>query len=533
MVRPSRTAFTLTVAAAAIAATACSDASAPDRSVAQRVVDLTPAPAISEAGSGGDPHFFWLPPVSPVRAYPGTFDTAADPELRICPFANNACTVAPTIFTLASSPAITLDTRTPAFSLNWSTKSAGITIGDYRAEVRLSNRLLGFADLRVVGNAKDLKNVPAGFVGVQDGKSLTLAFRIENGIVGSVLIFPRDSVLNVGDVRQFNAQVRDIHGTVITGAPVAWTSRLPGVATISATGLATGVSVGVTTIVATSGGLGDSTSLIVRPVPVARVRVYPSGIIPLNVGQSLTFSDTTFDAAGHILTGRVVTWSTNDASVVTISPVGRATATGPGLSYIVATSEGKRDSAFVDVTSGATVTCLRPWSLPEIWFVPNVVGRRVTGRYGATGTVPPAPDSGQYYPLRLTAAGGSTYISDIVNCSSVPVTLGDSVDLAVGNLVGPTVTGLDGLFALDPNAAWDPAANGGLGGIVGSNAPPGSESARVVQVALYIFNGQLAGASRIAVRRTAFVFIESYVRVSTPPASLAGDITFRFLRFGP
>ena len=533
MVRLSRTALTPALAAAAIAATACSDASAPDRPVAQRVVDLTPTPIISEAGSGGDPHFFWLPPVSPVRVYPGTFDAAATPDLRICPFANDACTVAPTIYTLTSSPAIVFDTRTPAFSFNWSTKSAGVSVGDYRAEVRLLNRVLGFADLRVVGNAKDLKNVPAGFVGVQDGKSLTLAFRIENGIVGSVRIFPRDSVLTIGGVRQFNAQVLDIHGAVISGAPVAWTSRSPAVATISATGLATGVSTGVTTIVATSGVLGDSTFLTVRPVPVSRIVVYPSGIIPLNLGQSFTFSDTTFDASGHILPGRAVTWSTNNPSVVTIGSDGRATATGPGLSFVVATSEGKRDSAFVDVTSGATVTCLRPWTLPEIWFLPNVVGRRVTGRYGATSTVPPAADSGQYYPLQLTGTSGATYTSDIVNCSAVPVTLGDSVDLAVGNLVSPTVTGLDGLFALDPNAAWDPAANGGQGGIVGSNAPPGSESARVVQAALYIFNGQSVGASRIAVRRTAFVFIESYVKVSTPPASLRGDITFRFLRFGP
>ena len=522
------------VAAIVLAATACADASAPDRPGRARVIDLTPAPAIVDGSSGGDEHFFWLPPVAPVRAYPGTFDPLASPELRICPFANGACTVAPTIYTRTSSPAIALDTLTPAFTFDWSTKAPGIDAGTYRAEVRVSNRLLGYADLRVAANAKDLKNVPAGFVGVQDGKSLTLAFRIENGIVGSVSIAPRDSSLTIGDVRQFNATVRDIHGAVISGASVSWTSRQPSVATISASGLATGVGTGVTTIVAMSGGVSDSTSLTVGPVPVARVVVSPATLIALIPGQTVNFTAVTLDAGGHMLSGRSVEWSTNNASVVTIGPDGRATASGPGISFIVASSEGKRDSTFVDVTSGATVSCLRPWTLPEVWFLSNVVGQRVTGRLGPLfGAVQPTPTSGEYYPLALGGSSSATYTSNIESCTPVTVTLGDSVDLQLGNQSSTTVAGLDSLFALDPNAAWDSTANGGQGGIVNSNAAPGAESARVVQVALYIFGGS-SGASRVPVGRTAFVFLDSYVRVSgTPPGGQRGDITFRFLRFGP
>ena len=125
------------------------------------------------------------------------------------------------------------------------------------------------------------------------------------------------------------------------------------------------------------------------------------------------------------------------------------------------------------------------------------------------------------------------YRGNIISCSSAEVTLGTPVDLQPANQVLTTVAGLDSLFALDPGAVRDPSANGGLGGIVGSNAAPGTESARVVQVGLYTNSDNWFAATRIRLRRTAFVFVESYVRVAgVPPGSLRADITFRFLRFG-
>jgi hypothetical protein len=283
-----------------------------------------------------------------------------------------------------------------------------------------------------------------------------------------------------------------------------------------------------------NGGVLDSTFLYVRQIPVARVVVSPSGTIPLTIGQHQAFTATTLDANGDVLAGRAVTWTTNDAGVVTIGPDGLATATGAGISFIVATSEGKRDSAFVDVT-GATVTCLRPWTVPDVWFAPNVYGTVATGHYGTTfGSVVPTPTTGAYYPLQLGESGSTQYIANIESCSSTEVTLGVPVNLSVGNLVGPTITGLDSLFELDPNAAWDPSANGGQGGIVGSNAPPGTESARVVKVGTYVLGDNSLGASTVRMRRVAYVFVESYARATgVPPGATIGDITFRFLRFGP
>jgi hypothetical protein len=93
---------------------------------------------------------------------------------------------------------------------------------------------------------------------------------------------------------------------------------------------------------------------------------------------------------------------------------------------------------------------------------------------------------------------------------------------------------LESLFALDPAATWDASANGGLGGIVSSNAPPGQESARVVLVALYNFADQQPGRARVRFRGTAYVFIDTYSPATdSNTGEVKGDIVFRFLRFGP
>lgn len=57
---------------------------------------------------------------------------------------------------------------------------------------------------------------------------------------------------------QNTATVRDSNNQIIPGAAVTWSSRNPGVASVSATGLITAVSAGTAVIVAQSGGVQAS-----------------------------------------------------------------------------------------------------------------------------------------------------------------------------------------------------------------------------------------------------------------------------------
>jgi hypothetical protein len=100
--------------------------------------------------------------------------------------------------------------------------------------------------------------------------------------------------------------------------------------------------------------------------------------------------------------------------------------------------------------------------------------------------------------------------------------------------VTPSVEALDSLFKLDAGAAWDSTANGGLGAIVGSNQADPMMSARVVLVGLYAETPNSGGSSSVRLRKTAYVFVDSYSRTTLSDNSeIRGDIVFRFLRFGP
>ena len=247
-----------------VSLTALTACSAPDEPTAPSspLLAIKPVAAISDATQGnGDPHFFWLPPIAPSRTYPGTFDPGLQPQIRICRIAALPCTSPLVTF---ESGAIAVSTTNQSYSVDWSTKPANITPDDYRAEVWIASRQLGFADIRVVSNARDLKNVPAGFAGVLKSKSLTLAFRLELGIVASVSITPRNPAIDSGTTVQLSATALDFHDAVIPDAAVTWASAPATVATVSSTGLVTGVAPGTAAVTATSGGVFAADTITVR-----------------------------------------------------------------------------------------------------------------------------------------------------------------------------------------------------------------------------------------------------------------------------
>jgi hypothetical protein len=91
-----------------------------------------------------------------------------------------------------------------------------------------------------------------------------------------------------------------------------------------------------------------------------------------------------------------------------------------------------------------------------------------------------------------TAAGGATYRNNICTCNNSLVELFEPYDLEPGNMVGPTFQGISEVIDQDPTAYWEPAANGGRGGVARPSADSptgweevGSSSPRVVKMALF------------------------------------------------
>src|SRR5207245_6839261 len=121
-----------------------------------------------------------------------------------------------------------------------------------------------------------------------------------------------------GGTQQRSATPKDGNGAALTGRVVTWASGNTAVATVSASGLVTGVAAGSATITATSEGINGTSAITVANVPVASVTVSPAAT-SLLVGATQQLSATPKDVNGVALTGRVVTWASSNAAVVTVS----------------------------------------------------------------------------------------------------------------------------------------------------------------------------------------------------------------------
>lgn len=176
-----------------------------------------------------------------------------------------------------------------------------------------------------------------------------------DGSVSSVSITPGPTIdLKLGATAQLSATARDAQGNALSGRTISWSSTASSIASVSQSGLVTGVSNGSAEIRATSEGKTGSVNVTVSQAAVATITLSTTDatLVPL---EPLQLTDTLKDAAGTTLTGRTVTWSTNAAAVATVSNTGLVAAIAPGNVMITATAEGKSASANIVVAEGGYV----------------------------------------------------------------------------------------------------------------------------------------------------------------------------------
>ncbi len=170
-------------------------------------------------------------------------------------------------------------------------------------------------------------------------------------VVSVVEVSPPSATVVLGSTLQLAAVGRTSSGVTVTGRAITWSTTNPAVASVSATGLVTGVAIGgPVTIRATVDGVAGSASIAVTPVPVAQVAVEPSQVTLL-VGQAQQFQATAFGSGGQPLTGRTVTWTSDDPTIATVGTTGTVIAVAPGGPVTIrATIEGQVGTAQVRVS---------------------------------------------------------------------------------------------------------------------------------------------------------------------------------------
>lgn len=96
-------------------------------------------------------------------------------------------------------------------------------------------------------------------------------------VPAAVRLSPGYANVLVGDTLRFQARVVDAFGNPVPGTSVSWTSRSTSVATVSTTGLITGVTAGTAVIVASGSGFSDS-SLVTIVAPTHAVAYTTSAV---------------------------------------------------------------------------------------------------------------------------------------------------------------------------------------------------------------------------------------------------------------
>jgi plastocyanin len=172
-----------------------------------------------------------------------------------------------------------------------------------------------------------------------------------SGTVASVTLDRTVDTIARGATLQYNATARDSSGNPVS-VTIGWTSTITSVATVDQLGLARGVGVDSTKIIAAAAGRADTALLYVRALN--RVVPDPADTVITAVGDSFDIRATAYDNFGAVVTsGFTRTYSSATPTVVTVNATtGRTRSVGPGNGVIVI-----RDSvdATLRVQAAATV----------------------------------------------------------------------------------------------------------------------------------------------------------------------------------
>jgi len=190
----------------------------------------------------------------------------------------------------------------------------------------------------------------ATITGTSEGKSGSATITVPPlpPSVGSVTIVPNGATIDSGKTVTLTATVRDSAGNALSGRAVSWSNNGSSVATVSQSGVVTGVALGSAPITARSDTASASVIVTVRRVPVASVIVVPSSAT-IQVAATVTLTDTTKDASGNVLANRPVTWSSSAPTIASVSASGTVTGQAAGSATITGTSEGRTGTATITV----------------------------------------------------------------------------------------------------------------------------------------------------------------------------------------
>ncbi len=181
-----------------------------------------------------------------------------------------------------------------------------------------------------------------------EGRSGSATITVQPFPVASVSLTVANATMRVGETQVATAAARDGNGAVLPGRSIAWSSSNTAVASVSASGSVTALSVGTAAISASSEGQFASVALTVTP-NTASVDLSLAQTT-LIAGQQTQATAEVRDAAGNALTAEPVTFASSNVAIATVSSTGLVTSVAPGTANISATSGSISRSVALTVT---------------------------------------------------------------------------------------------------------------------------------------------------------------------------------------
>ena len=171
---------------------------------------------------------------------------------------------------------------------------------------------------------------PATITATSEGMSGAAAVTVapSSAAVASVAVSPATASRQVGQTVQLTATPRDASGTALIGRVVTWASSNPAIATVTGSGLVSGVAAGPATITATSEGQSGSAAITVTAAatnPGAVTDLAVTGVTDSSV--TLAFTEVT-DGAGAAASYDI-RWAAGTIAWVSATDVARGSCATP------------------------------------------------------------------------------------------------------------------------------------------------------------------------------------------------------------
>jgi len=230
------------------------------------------------------------------------------------------------------------------------------------ASVSFSSSDAGVAAVSTTGLVTGISAGKVTITASSGGKAGSSDITILATPVASVTVKPTAAYLVAGRTITLSAEAVGPTGQVLKGRTVFWSSSAPAVAGVSPSGVVTGLVAGTAVIFASVDGVFGWADITVSTVPVATVSIVPQ-YADLTVAQTAQLSPVLRDAAGNVLTGRAIAWTSDHPTIASVTATGLVTGLAPGSAVISATSGGRVGTADISVAAGVTTVVVTPASV--------------------------------------------------------------------------------------------------------------------------------------------------------------------------